>query len=116
MKDRQLDKPQPKFYIGNGKWNVNMDAHQVEVDAETGMEGQTETTTFWEYEHVEVQGKPTYPKVVDALVRERYTISDELAIHRQREIKYDQFVEYNQFVEHCKAIARSVFYPEQGGE
>lgn len=40
---------------------------------------------------------------INALIRERYSISDELAILRQRDTKPEEFAEYNAFVEECKA-------------
>ena len=39
-------------------------------------------------------------------VRERYTVSDELAILRQRDTKPTEFYEYNAFCEECKAKAK----------
>ena len=39
---------------------------------------------------------------VDELIRERYSISEELAILRQRDVKPDEFAEYNAFCEECK--------------
>lgn len=38
-----------------------------------------------------------------AEIRKRYTISDELAILRQRETKPQEFEEYNTYVEQCKS-------------
>lgn len=49
---------------------------------------------------------PTYERVVDALIRTVYTISDELSIMRQKEIKPEEFDAYNAFAESCKTIAR----------
>lgn len=46
-----------------------------------------------------------YPERVEYLIRKRYTISDELAILRQREDKPEEFEEYNEFAEECKRIA-----------
>lgn len=48
---------------------------------------------------------PTYEEKVEQLIREKYTISDELAILRQRNSKEDEFVEYYEFCEECKAKA-----------
>lgn len=49
---------------------------------------------------------PTYEELVVQKIRERYTIDDELAILRQRDVKQDEFAEYNDFCEQCKAEAR----------
>lgn len=49
---------------------------------------------------------PTYEEKVVQLIREKYTIDDELAILRQRDSKPEEFAEYNRFVEECKVLAR----------
>ena len=51
-----------------------------------------------------------YERQVEALIRERYSVSDELAILRQRDVKPDEFEEYNAFCEACKLRAKQ----EQG--
>ena len=50
--------------------------------------------------------KLPYEQMVVSLIREKYTVDDELAILRQRDAKADEFVEYNAFCEECKAKAR----------
>lgn len=47
-----------------------------------------------------------YNERVNELIRERYSLSEELAILRQRDTKPEEFVEYNAFAEECKAKAR----------
>lgn len=49
-----------------------------------------------------------YPQLVEALIREKYTISQELAINRQRDTKPTQFEEYNSYCEECKAEAKKL--------
>lgn len=46
-----------------------------------------------------------YAERVEYLIRKRYTVSDEIAILRQREDKVEEFEEYNAFAEECKRIA-----------
>lgn len=48
-----------------------------------------------------------YKKRVERLIRERYTVADELGILRQRDAKPQEFAEYNAFAEACKAKARA---------
>lgn len=48
-----------------------------------------------------------YPSLVDSKIRERYSLSDELAILRQRDVKPDEYAEYNAYCEQCKAKAKS---------
>ena len=49
---------------------------------------------------------PTYEELVVEKIRERYTVDDELALLRQRDVKPDEFAEYNAYCEACKAEAR----------
>ena len=46
--------------------------------------------------------------IVEAIVRGRYSISDELGIQRQRSTKEAEFKEYNDFVEAAKATAEAI--------
>lgn len=54
----------------------------------------------------EKNGISLYAEKVNALVRKKYSISDELAIQRQRETKPKEFQEYYDFVEKCKIEAK----------
>lgn len=47
-----------------------------------------------------------YPDLVVELIRERYTINDELAMLRQRDSKPDEWLQYNDYCESCKIRAR----------
>ena len=47
-------------------------------------------------------------EVINGLIRERYTLSEELALHRQRDTKKEEFEEYNAFCEECKQKAKSM--------
>ena len=49
----------------------------------------------------------TYEQMVEDFIRERYTVSDELAILRQRDTKPEEFEAYNAFCEECKARAKT---------
>ena len=51
-----------------------------------------------------------YGQAVNRLIRERYTVSDELAILRQRDEKPAEFNEYNLYVEDCKRRAKEGIY------
>ena len=48
----------------------------------------------------------TYEQLVELKIRTRYTVSDELALLRQRDVKPEEFAEYNAFCEQCKAEAK----------
>lgn len=48
-----------------------------------------------------------YKTHVDTLIRARYSIADEIAILRQRDVKPDEYAEYDAYCEACKAEARA---------
>lgn len=48
-----------------------------------------------------------YEAVIVRKIRERYTVSQELAILRQRDTKPEEFAAYNAYVESCKAAAKA---------
>jgi hypothetical protein len=48
-----------------------------------------------------------YIALVDSKIREKYSISAELAILRQRDTKPEEFAEYNAYAESCKAEAKA---------
>lgn len=54
-----------------------------------------------------------YPYLVTELIRERYTIDEELAILRQRDEKPEEFAEYNTYAEACKREAREILGMEE---
>lgn len=103
MKAQFSSHQQPIAPCGRGKYYINMN----EQVTEKTMDGIT--TTVYEYDQVLVEGEPTYPAVVECLIRERYSVSDELAIQRQKDTKPNDFEEYNTFCENCKAEARPLF-------
>lgn len=57
------------------------------------------------YDQVIVKNPVTREKKISALVREKYSIDDEMSILRQRDTKVIEFNAYFDFVELCKTIA-----------
>lgn len=55
---------------------------------------------------------PTYEERVEQLIRERYSLSAELAIQRQRDTKPLEFGEYFAYCEECKVNAKKDEVPE----
>ena len=52
--------------------------------------------------------KEEYNNLIVKLIREKYSINDELAILRQANTKPNEFNEYNSYVEECKAKAKEM--------
>lgn len=51
-----------------------------------------------------------YGDMVNSLIREKYNVSEELAMLRQRDEKPVEYAVYNAFVEDCKARAKEMIY------
>ncbi len=47
-----------------------------------------------------------YERLVIRLVRDKYSLNQELAILRQHDSKPEEFAAYNAYVEECKAYAK----------
>lgn len=60
-----------------------------------------------EYEAHKYDGM-SYADIVVSLIREKYSLNDELALHRQRDSKSNEFDEYNTYCEECKIKARNI--------
>ena len=56
------------------------------------------------------QVQAEYENAVNAKIREKYTLSQELSILRQRDEKPEEYAEYFAYCEQCKATARAEIY------
>ena len=63
--------------------------------------------SFEEVASVPTYTEAAYKESVERLIRERYTVADELGILRQRDTKPEEYAEYYAFAEQCKAQART---------
>lgn len=80
---------------------VILDTPHQEIPADyeevfsTSFDGQTLTLAY----------KP-YDDFVDQLIRLKYSVSEELAVLRQRDVKPEEFEMYNTYCEKCKTFAK----------
>ena len=51
-----------------------------------------------------------YANLVSKLIRERYSVDDEMAILRQKETKPEEWETYNSYCEECKAKAKKEIF------
>ena len=58
----------------------------------------------------EADKQAQYESKVESLIRERYTLSQELAILRQQESKTEEYQAYYDYCEECKIKARAEVY------
>ena len=54
-----------------------------------------------------------YGAYVNRLLRERYSLSEELSILRRREEAPELFAAYNEYAELCKQRARAIIFREE---
>lgn len=59
------------------------------------------------------QVQAEYENAVNAKIREKYTLSQELSILRQKDEKAEEYAEYYAYCEQCKTTAKAEIY---GGE
>ncbi len=97
------DHPQPLILpLGAGKgYHINFDQTQVQIEDETG------SRTSYNYTTAFVKSLDR-EEVINALIRTRYSASEELAIHRKHAANEPgaaaEFEEYNNFVNYCKNL------------
>lgn len=60
-------------------------------------------------EELLIKKEKEYTNYIEQLIREKYSLSDELGLLRQRETKPNEFLEYYNFVEQCKSTAKIKF-------
>ena len=58
-------------------------------------------------EEIEKEKAEQYPILVEQYIREKYSLSAELAILRQRDVKVAEFAEYDDYAELCKERAKA---------
>ncbi|MBO5625280.1 MAG: hypothetical protein J5953_05745 [Prevotella sp.] len=79
---------------------------------EDGSEGEPEILPTWDANYTDMEGDVTRDNLINALIRERFSLSNELAILRQRDAKPEDFAAYNEVAEACKRIADELLAEE----
>ena len=92
MKSNSNDRPPILQDLGNGSWHYNHNITEVEVQpepmAETEGEQAPAARKAYEYDTVEVWGRPDYDKCVKAVLRSRRDETEEFSLIN----KYNAFV------------------------
>ncbi len=65
-------------------------------------------------ERIQAAKPKRYETLVEQYIRERYTVSQELAILRQKDTKTEEYNEYFTYAEECKAKARAEVLEAKG--
>ena len=99
--------------LANGKYRVYLNpeksTEQTIIKREESDTEEVEEYDVYLCDEFDMDKDPTYENLIEALIRQKYSVSDELAIMRQRDDKPEEFAAYNTYAEECKALARTVF-------
>lgn len=107
MKSNSNRKPLALLPLGDGTYHFNYNIKKSFVK----IEGDDKKSASYDYDTLHVTDA-TYAGIVSAMIAERYSVSDELALHRQRDVKIEDFAAYSEYCEECKTIARTYFNEE----
>lgn len=115
MRSNSIERPPVTLDLGNGRWHYNYNI--------TEREATEDMPASFDYDCVEVGGKPTYAKCVSAIIRESYTADAEIALVNKYNAYHQGVVEdgsivgeyeaYLRFVSGIKATVRKDF-PDEG--
>lgn len=103
MKSNSNRKPLAVLPLGDGTYHFNYNIKKTFVE----VEGDDKKRANYDYDTLHV-ADVTYAGIVSAMIAERYSVSDELALHRQRDVKIEDFAAYNEYCEGCKQTVREV--------
>lgn len=82
-----------------------MENNAIEINAQTGEITHTYTEPIEINEEIVID----YDAEVNRLIRQRYTVSQEFSILRQRDEKPEEFAEYNEYCEWCKSEIKLIY-------
>lgn len=99
--------------IKNGQVFSDKEKYVHRVGTETyfkkGMVLPTDTEdNFEEVDEMPKYTRQQYVEKVRELIKEKYTIEDEIALYRQKDVKSGEFAEYNEYCEECKIRAKEI--------
>ena len=84
---------------------VEITRTDYEHDESGNIVGDPIEITEYEVTYVDVDNVD-YESIVEGLIRQKYSISNEFAILRQASTKIEDFEEYNTYAEICKTLAK----------
>ena len=105
-KDAVYDRVLIKEYPSGGKEYKTIIVSPA-IEANEAWDEYEDIQVYIPYTEAELQEQ--YENAVNAAIREKYTLSQELAILRQRETKPEEYAEYNAYCEACKAQSKAKY-------
>lgn len=101
MKSNSDNRPLALLALGDGTYHFNYNIKEVQVEQ---MDSE-ETRTSFDYDTLHIYDS-SYSTITSAMIAEKYSLVEELALHRQRDVKVVEFAAYNDYCEQCKLIVK----------
>ena len=104
MKSNSNIHPETLFPLGNGKWHYNYNI----VDG-TRTDPAGNTSPSFAYDMAVITGTPDYAKIVTAIISERYSKDDELALTNKgiEDSANADYVAYRELVNEIKTMVKN---------
>ena len=102
MKTNSNIRPLAIYPLGDGTYHFNYNIEEV-TNEEGDQSFNCDTIHITDI---------SYENIVSKMIAEKYPLEAELALHRQREIKIEEFQEYFDYCEECKQIVKEALSHE----
>jgi hypothetical protein len=104
MKSNSNIRPETLFPLGNGKWHYNYN-----VVEGTRTDPDRNTSPSFDYDTAGIVGEPNYAKIVTAIISERYSKDDELALTNKgiEDSANADYVAYREWVNEIKTMVKN---------
>ena len=93
-------RPKQIYPLGDGTYHFNYNIEELFAENEEGEEIKSFVCDTIHVRDI------SYDNLVSKMIAEKYSIDKELALHRQREVKTEEFQEYFDYCEECKRTVR----------
>ena len=100
------NRPEAIQDLGTGYYNIHFNIKEVQENEIDDNDNVIEVTKY--QADVMRVDDISYGGIVSAMIRNKYSLDQEFALQRQREIKSKEFFNYSSYCEQCKAIAREM--------
>lgn len=104
MKSNSNIRPETLSPLGNGKWHYN---YNVVEGTRTDPDGNTSPS--FDYDTAVIVGEPNYAKIVTAIISERYSKDDELALTNKgiEDSANADYIAYREWVNEIKTMVKN---------
>lgn len=97
-------KPEELVAVNDNVVDINLNVENITID--NGEEKQNQV----KFDCFRIRDKSiSINEIINALIRTKYSESEELSILRQKDTKNDEFDSYNDFCEESKALGKEIY-------